>query len=41
MDATVPAGDFTLELRTKIDMGGKKLKMLKIGRFNKPLTCIV
>ena len=33
------AGTYYIEVRTKIDMGGKKLKTHKTGRFNKPLTC--
>ena len=37
--ADLAAGTYYIEVRTKIDMGGKKLKTHKTGRFNKPLTC--
>ena len=36
--AGLKAGTYYIEVRTKIDMGGKKLKTLKTGRFAKPLT---
>ena len=39
--ADLAAGTYYVEVRTKIDMGGKKLKTLKTGRFNKPFTCAV
>ena len=36
--AGLKAGTYYIEVRTKIDMGGKKLKTLKTGPFAKPLT---
>lgn len=38
LDAGVPAGEFSLELRTKINSSSHKLKALKTGRFRKVLT---
>ena len=42
LDATVPAGDFTLEVRTKIvGNGSKKSKTLKKGYYHKTLKAVV
>ena len=35
--AGLKAGTYYIEVRTKIDMGGKKLTTLKTGRVAKPL----
>ena len=36
--ATVPAGTYHVEVRTKLDSSGKPGKSLKVGRFSKELT---
>lgn len=36
--ATVPAGTYHVEVRTKLDSSGKPSKSLKVGRFSKELT---
>lgn len=42
LDPSVPAGDFTVEVRTKIaGNGSKKTKVLKKGYYRKPLTALV
>ena len=42
LDATVPAGDFTLEVRTKLTSdGSKKSKILKKGYYHKTLKAVV
>ncbi len=42
LDATVPAGEFTLEVRTKlINNGSKKSKTLKKGYYHKTLKAVV
>ena len=38
LDASVPAGEFTVEIRTKMGSTGHQLKTLKTGRFRKTLT---
>lgn len=38
---TLTSGSVYVEVRTKIDMGGKKLKSMKKGRFSASLTCTV
>lgn len=40
LDASVPAGEFTVEVRTKMGSTGHQLKTLKTGRFRKSLTAI-
>ena len=42
LDATVPAGEFTLEVRTKVvGNGSKKSKTLKKGYYHKTLKAVV
>ena len=42
LDAAVPAGDFTLEVRTKLNSNGaKKSKTLKKGYYHKNLKAVV
>ena len=42
LDASVPAGDFTLEVRTKVvGNGSKKSKTLKKGYYHKTLKAVV
>ena len=42
LDTTVPAGDFTLEVRTKMDSNGvRQLKTLKKGYYHKTLKAVV
>lgn len=42
LDASVPAGDFTLEVRTKLSSdGSKKSKTLKKGYYRKTLKAVV
>ena len=42
LDANVPAGDFTLEVRTKLTSdGSKKSKTLKKGYYRKTLKAVV
>ena len=42
LDASVPAGDFTLEVRTKLTSdGSKKSKTLKKGYYHKTLKAVV
>ena len=42
LDASVPAGDFTLEVRTKLTSdGSKKSKTLKRGYYHKTLKAVV
>jgi len=36
--STFPLGDYYVEVRTKYSGGGKPLKVIKAGRFAKPLT---
>ena len=36
--ATVAAGTYHVEVRTKLDSSGKPGKSLKVGRFSKELT---
>ena len=41
LDSAVPAGEFTVEVRTKMGSTGHQLKTLKTGRFRKTLTATV
>ncbi|MGI5174102.1 DUF4469 domain-containing protein, partial [Treponema sp. OMZ 840] len=42
LDAAVPAGEFTLEVRTKLDgKGNRPSKTLKKGYYNKALKAVV
>ena len=39
LDPSVPAGEFTVEIRTKFNEKSRPLKTMKTGRFRKTLTC--
>lgn len=39
LDTSVPAGEFTVEVRTKFNEKSRPLKNMKTGRFRKTLTC--
>lgn len=41
LDASVPAGEFTVEVRTKISGSSNTLKNLKTGVYRKSLTAVV